>query len=64
MNVIYEQAEIKKGLLYFWSCKICRNLGWDKEHGCPENNGDCGAFLYKRLKKHYDDTANEIRHRL
>jgi hypothetical protein len=29
-------------------------MGWDKEHGCPQNNKDCGIFLYNRLKKHFE----------
>ena len=55
MNLLQEQNEIKKALLYFWSCKACRRLGWDKEHGCPQNNKDCGIFLYGKLKKHFED---------
>lgn len=54
MNLIQEQSEIKKALLYFWSCKACRRLGWDKQHGCPDNNKDCGIFLYDKLQKHYE----------
>lgn len=55
MNLIQEQNEIKYGLLYFWDCKVCHRLGWDKEHGCPEHNADCGIFLYGRLKKHFEE---------
>ena len=54
MNLIQEQTVIKSALLHFWSCKACRRMGWDKEHGCPQNNQDCGIFLYNRLKKHYE----------
>ena len=54
MNLLQEHNEIKTALAYFWSCKACKRLGWDKEHGCPENNKDCGIFLYDKLKKHYE----------
>ena len=54
MNLMQEQIEIKNALLYFWNCKACKRLGWDKEHGCPDNNKDCGIFLYNRLKKHFE----------
>lgn len=54
MNLMQEQTEIKVALLYFWDCRVCRRLGWDKEHGCPKNNKDCGIFLYGKLKKHFE----------
>lgn len=41
------------GLLFFWDCKVCRRLGWDKEHGCPEKNEDCGLFVYNKLGAHF-----------
>ena len=56
MNLMQEQTEIKKTLLYFWSCKACRRMGWDKEHGCPDNNKDCGIFLYTKLRQHFEAT--------
>lgn len=54
MNLIQEQTEIKNGLLYFWDCKVCHRLGWDKQHNCPANNSDCGIFLYDKLKEHFE----------
>lgn len=54
MNLMQEQNEIKIALLHFWSCRACKRLGWDKEHGCPENNKDCGIFLYNRMRKHFE----------
>ena len=41
------------GLLFYWSCKTCRRLGWDKENGCPENNAECSLFLYNKLGTHF-----------
>ena len=54
MNLMQEQTEIKTALLHFWSCKACKRLNWDKEHGCPENNKDCAIFLYNKLSKHFE----------
>lgn len=54
MNLLQEQNEIKRGLLFFWNCKVCKKLGWDKYHGCPDNNKDCGIYLYNRLKTHFE----------
>lgn len=55
MNLMQEHVEIKNALLHFWSCKACKRLGWNLQHGCPDNNKDCGIFLYNRLKKHYEE---------
>ena len=54
MNLMQEQTEIKYALLYFWDCRVCRRMGWDKEHGCPDNNKDWGIFLYDKLKRHFE----------
>ena len=48
-----ERTEIMYGLLFFWSCNVCRRLGWDKENGCPENNEACGKYVYNKLGKHF-----------
>ena len=48
-----ERSEIMHGLLFYWSCKTCRRLGWNKENGCPENNTECSIFLYNKLGKHF-----------
>lgn len=57
MNLLLEQKIIRHALLSFWSCKACKKLGWDVFHGCPDNNDDCGIFLYNRLKQHYETIA-------
>lgn len=53
MNLMQERSEIMYGLLFFWDCKVCRRLGWDKENGCPENNAECGKFIYNKLGAHF-----------
>ena len=53
MNLIQERNEIIHGLLFYWNCNVCRRLSWNKEHGCPENNADCGQFVYVKLKEHF-----------
>lgn len=53
MNLMQERSEIMYGLLFFWSCKVCRRLGWDKENGCPENNRECSLFVYNKLGQHF-----------
>lgn len=52
MNELEKQFVILKGLLLYWDCRICKELGWDKEHGCPENNSDCNFFVYDKLREH------------
>ena len=57
MNLIQERNEIIHGLLFFWNCAVCHRMGWDKEHGCPEKNEDCGQFVYVKLKEHFNAVA-------
>lgn len=57
MNLLQEQTEIKMALIYFWNCRACKRLGWDKQHGCPKNNADCGIFVYNKLKEHFAELA-------
>ena len=54
MNLLEEQQKIRRALLYYWSCEACKTLGWDKYHHCPDNNKDCGIFLYNKLKQHFE----------
>ena len=53
MNLMQERCEIMHGLLFYWDCKVCRRLGWDKENGCPENNSECSKFVYNKLGAHF-----------
>ena len=53
MNLMQERCEIIHGLTFYWSCKVCKKLGWNKENGCPENNAECGLFLYNKLGTHF-----------
>ena len=48
-----ERSEIMHGLMFYWNCNVCRRLGWNKENGCPENNAECGLFLYNKLGTHF-----------
>ena len=53
MNLMQERNEIMHGLMFYWSCNVCKRLGWNKENGCPENNTECSLFLYNKLGKHF-----------
>lgn len=57
MSLLQETINIQRGLLFYWNCKICQSLGWDKEHGCPGNNKDCPQFVYGKLKEHFEAVA-------
>ena len=59
LNLMQEQTEIKMALIYFWNCRACKRLGWDKLHGCPKNNADCGIYVYKKLKEHFEAIYSE-----
>lgn len=55
MNLMQEYNVIISGLYYFWDCRLCKKLGWQQEHNCPENNSDCGIFVYNKLKAHFEN---------
>ncbi len=47
--VLKERAIIQRGLQFYFSCVVCRELGWSK--GCADRNG-CGQYLYKKIAEH------------
>ena len=53
MNLLEEQSLIKKGLLYFWNCKACHKLGWDKECKADKKRPDCNFYVYSKLREHF-----------
>ena len=50
MNELEKQNVILKGLLLFWDCCICEQLGWKKE--CMNNKDKCNYFVYDKLRDH------------
>lgn len=64
--VLRERAIIQRGLQFYFSCAVCKQLGWDK--ACP-GEGNCGTYLYKKLEEHCKEwarvkssTAGSVRH--
>ena len=50
-----EQKILERGLLYYFSCALCRELKWD---GKCKDKDDCGARLYKLLNWHFHKGDN------
>lgn len=50
--ILRERAIIQRGMQFYFSCKTCELLGWDK--GCKSRN-KCGFYLYQRLKQHFEE---------
>lgn len=44
-----ERAIIQRGLQFYFSCGVCKELGWSKD--CRSKDG-CGQFLYKKIAEH------------
>ena len=61
MNLMQERTEIMRGLLFFWSCKVCHKLGWDQEQCSGEKRKDCGIYLYNKLGTQFVAIHNEKR---
>ncbi len=55
MNLIDERKWIQKGLLFYWDCNICHQLGWDKERKCNLVRKDCNYFVYQKLQQHFSE---------
>lgn len=51
MKKAKESKVIKRALHVYWSCKVCRVLGWD---GTCKDKEQCGENLYKLLKEHFE----------
>ena len=54
MNILDEKFAIKKGILFYWDCHICKALGWDKELKCKHVKQDCNGYVYQRLRLHFE----------
>ncbi len=64
--VLRERAIIQRGLQFYFSCTVCKELGWDK--ACP-GGGSCGPYLYEKLEEHCkrwahvkSNAAGSVRH--
>jgi len=47
--VLKERVIIQRGLQFYFSCVMCRELGWKKD--C-KGKDDCGQYLYARITEH------------
>ena len=47
--ILKERVIIQRGLQFYFSCRMCKELGWQKE--CTDKNG-CGQFLYRKITEH------------
>lgn len=47
--VLKERVIIQRGLQFYFSCVMCRELGWKKD--CEGKDG-CGQYLYKKITEH------------
>ena len=47
--VLKERSIIQRGLQFYFSCVVCKELGWNKD--CGGKDG-CGVHLYKKLTEH------------
>lgn len=62
--VLKERAIIQRGLQFYFSCLVCKELGW--KAGCPGEDG-CGVYLYKKITEHckkwecMNGSANTVR---
>lgn len=45
-----EQKILERGFLFYFSCQLCKALGW---HGKCSNKNECGQRLYKLLNWHF-----------
>lgn len=50
MNLIEEQNTILKALVVYWDCRVCEELGWDKD--CEKSKDDCCFKVYDHLRDH------------
>ncbi|MBO7735845.1 MAG: hypothetical protein J6S67_24970 [Methanobrevibacter sp.] len=50
MNLIEEQNTILKALVVYWDCRVCEELGWDKD--CEKSKDDCCFTVYDHLRDH------------
>ena len=51
--VLKERVIIQRGMQFYFSCVVCRELGWNKN--CPGKDGKdaCGVYLYKKMAEHF-----------
>ena len=45
-----ERVIIQRGLQFYFSCVMCRELGWKKD--CMGKDA-CGKYLYAKIQEHY-----------
>ena len=50
-NIFQEKQIIKRALVCYWGCKVCKALGWF--NGCSDKD-KCADILYERLKEHFE----------
>lgn len=55
--VLKERVIIQRGLQFYFSCAVCKELGWSK--GCTNQDG-CGQYLYKKIAEHCKKWEREV----
>ena len=55
--VLKERVIIQRGLQFYFSCVICKELGWSKD--CTSRDG-CGQYLYKKITEHCKKWEKEV----
>jgi hypothetical protein len=55
--VLKERAIIQRGLQFYFSCVMCKALGWNK--GCISKDA-CGQYIYKKIAEHCKKWEKEV----
>lgn len=53
--VLKERALIQRGLQFYFTCAMCKELGWDKN--CQGKDW-CGQYLYGLMEGHFKRWEN------
>lgn len=53
--VLKERALIQRGLQFYFTCVMCKELGWDKN--CKGKDW-CGQYLYGLMEGHFKRWEN------
>ena len=48
--ILRERGIIQRGLQFYFSCRMCKELGWNLFCEGKEN---CSYFLYQKLEEHF-----------
>lgn len=47
--ILRERNIVQRGLQFYFTCAMCKELGWDKTCGGKDY---CGSYLYGKLEEH------------